>query len=258
MCKSCLRFPANRGTQEWYERGPPAAFWLPGFFFAQSFLTAALQDYARRSGVPVDSVDFAVIPLPPVADSDAGTGGVPAANPGIHPIGLSVAPLPLDADLSAGPKRGLGADPGTYPADTPSVNPLWPAADPDAGPSGGPVTHLTESFGLNPDEAPTPGGPGGGVVVHGLFLEGAQWDDEAVCLAESAPKVGTCQAPRYHYQKHICDMRTKVGGTQAFLVPVHVLITIFVCSYELGHPHARARHSSYRQACFMQHQGRAL
>lgn len=39
-----------------YEHGPPPAFWLPGFFFVQSFLTAGLQNYARAHRVPIDMV----------------------------------------------------------------------------------------------------------------------------------------------------------------------------------------------------------
>jgi dynein heavy chain len=100
-------------AQAWFERGPPAEFWLPGFFFAQSFLTAALQDFARCARVPVDAVDFEVIPL-----ASAPAAGAAAAG----------------------------------------------------GPQG-------------------PAGPGEGVVVHGLFLEGARWDEAAMRLAESAPRV---------------------------------------------------------------------
>ena len=45
-------------------------------------------------------------------------------------------------------------------------------------------------------------------------------------------------------------MRTKVGGTQAFLVPFHVLTTTFVCSHGLGHPHARGRHILIQPSLF--------
>ena len=123
-CTPAKPSPAPAHPQEWHARGPPASFWLPGFFFAQCFLTAALQDYARRAVVPVDAVDFDVIPLPPAAAHGAGPG------------------------------QGPGTDPG-----------------------------------IDPSRMISPGGSGEGVVVHGLFLEGARWDDEGMCLAESAPKV---------------------------------------------------------------------
>jgi dynein heavy chain, axonemal len=41
-----------------YDEGAPPIFWLPGFFFAQSFFTAALQNYARARSMPIDVVAY--------------------------------------------------------------------------------------------------------------------------------------------------------------------------------------------------------
>ncbi|PFH38386.1 putative dynein heavy chain [Besnoitia besnoiti] len=44
--------------QRWIDRGPPAAFWLSGFFFTQAFLTAILQSFSRRAQIPIDAISF--------------------------------------------------------------------------------------------------------------------------------------------------------------------------------------------------------
>ena len=42
----------------WIDCGAPLVAWLPGFFFTQSFLTAVLQNFARKYSLPVDSLRF--------------------------------------------------------------------------------------------------------------------------------------------------------------------------------------------------------
>uniref|UniRef100_A0A1B0CUL2 Dyneins heavy chain n=2 Tax=Lutzomyia longipalpis TaxID=7200 RepID=A0A1B0CUL2_LUTLO len=43
---------------EWATSGTPETFWLPGFFFTQTFLTGILQNHARRCGIPIDELTF--------------------------------------------------------------------------------------------------------------------------------------------------------------------------------------------------------
>lgn len=42
----------------WATKGEPAAFWIGGFFFPQSFMTGILQNYSRKHLVPVNTLSF--------------------------------------------------------------------------------------------------------------------------------------------------------------------------------------------------------
>ena len=50
-------------------KGTPVLFWLPGFYFTQSFLTGVMQNFARKETVPIDSVAFDVEMLSRSKDS---------------------------------------------------------------------------------------------------------------------------------------------------------------------------------------------
>ncbi|KAJ9581294.1 hypothetical protein L9F63_023528, partial [Diploptera punctata] len=43
---------------KWYTSGLPSCFWIPGFFFINSFLIAILLNYARKFKIPIEKLSF--------------------------------------------------------------------------------------------------------------------------------------------------------------------------------------------------------
>jgi dynein heavy chain len=68
-----------------------------------------------------------------------------------------------------------------------------------------PIDRLSLAFRVLPGacSGPQDVGPGlvpeDGVLVHGLLLEGASWDEQAGCLAPAAPGQLHCQLPVVHF-----------------------------------------------------------
>jgi dynein heavy chain len=43
---------------DWIQNGCPVNFWLSGFYFTQSFMTGAKQNFSRKYMIAIDQVEF--------------------------------------------------------------------------------------------------------------------------------------------------------------------------------------------------------
>jgi dynein heavy chain len=70
---------------EWVAQGIPSVYWINKFFFTHGFLTGAMQNYARKYSIAIDTLtfDFNVVHDVPV-DGE----GVEAPEDGIHVVGM--------------------------------------------------------------------------------------------------------------------------------------------------------------------------
>ncbi|KAJ3281611.1 Dynein heavy chain 6, axonemal [Borealophlyctis nickersoniae] len=137
---------------DWAANGQPASFWLPGFFFPQGFLTGVLQNHARRYNIPIDTLLFAY----KVSDYDEGdprAAGVPGSA------------------SSDGGARGSSAHGSAGGASRPTTSGTQRNGDADFD-----SPPLGATFSEND-----------GVLVRGLFVEGARWDREKRLLQDSFP-----------------------------------------------------------------------
>ncbi|RYG57583.1 hypothetical protein EON66_00035 [archaeon] len=74
--------------QQWIDAGPPAVFWISGFFFTQSFLTGVRQNFARRHKLPIDELAYDFHVLPTAACEQHAAGKLPPPTDGAIVTGL--------------------------------------------------------------------------------------------------------------------------------------------------------------------------
>lgn len=70
---------------EWIVNGIPHVYWINKFFFTHGFLTGAMQNYARKYSIPIDTLTFDFDVVHDVPDTGL---GVQPPEDGIHVLGM--------------------------------------------------------------------------------------------------------------------------------------------------------------------------
>jgi dynein heavy chain len=71
--------------QTWIENGIPEVFWINKFFFTHGFLTGALQNYARKYKIAIDTLAFDQYVI---HDAPADGAGIKKPEDGLYCIGM--------------------------------------------------------------------------------------------------------------------------------------------------------------------------
>lgn len=72
---------------DWLEHGLPNVLWINKFFFTHGFLTGAMQNYARKYQIPIDTLAYDFFVVHDVPEDGA---GVPMPEDGIHVVGMFI------------------------------------------------------------------------------------------------------------------------------------------------------------------------
>merc|ERR1711988_425460 len=65
----------------WLKDGPPTSYWVPAFYFPQGFMTASMQVYARKTKIPIDTLNFWTEPS---KTTDASAAEMPENGVNVH------------------------------------------------------------------------------------------------------------------------------------------------------------------------------
>lgn len=69
----------------WVAEGIPTVFWINKFYFTHGFLTGAMQNFARKYSIAIDTLIFDFLVVHDQPEDGAGT---PPPEDGIHVVGM--------------------------------------------------------------------------------------------------------------------------------------------------------------------------
>eukprot|EP00770_Monocercomonoides_exilis_P008083 MONOS_8041.1-p1 / transcript=MONOS_8041.1 / gene=MONOS_8041 / organism=Monocercomonoides_exilis_PA203 / gene_product=dynein haevy chain 9, inner dynein arm 5 / transcript_product=dynein haevy chain 9, inner dynein arm 5 / location=Mono_scaffold00292:32264-47119(-) / protein_length=4951 / sequence_SO=supercontig / SO=protein_coding / is_pseudo=false len=165
--------------RHWLREGVPKVFWLPGFFYPQGFLTAVLQTYARKHRVAIDTLRFRHTPLLSPDDKICSAQSSSLSSSSSLSYATSFPSSSTSVTLPSSLSVSSAISTFTSPPSAYSCNMLSLSAS----------VASSSALGAPPD----------GVLVSGLFVEGARWDFSTMQLAEALPGEMFAAMPVIHF-----------------------------------------------------------